>query len=71
MSNEDRIQEALDIAYEWGWIDGGCHKMWIIDQMVRVLCGSDENYRKWVDKYEEPLAGYEDDWVEWDTGIAP
>jgi len=31
----DRIQAALNLAYRYGQIDGGHHKAWVIDQMVR------------------------------------
>jgi len=34
-----RISTALDIANRYGGIDGGHHKMWVIDQMVRALTG--------------------------------
>lgn len=34
----ERIQKALEIAHD-GAIDGGHHKMWVIDQMVRALTG--------------------------------
>jgi len=39
---EERIQAALDIASSYGGIDGAHHKMWVIDQMVRVLTGCPE-----------------------------
>ena len=35
---ERRIEEALIMA-TWGSFDGGYHKMWVIDQMVRILTG--------------------------------
>lgn len=35
-----QIHQALAIASELGTIDGGHHKMWIIDQMVRALLGA-------------------------------
>jgi len=59
MTKRKRIKEALEIALRYGQIDGGHHKMWVIDQMVRILAG---------DKYKELTTepGYE-----WDTGIAP
>lgn len=66
---EDRIKEALKIAWQYGCIDGSHHKMWTIDQMVRALCGSEEKYNKWVDEYETPLP--DGDYFEWDCGIAP
>lgn len=66
---EERIEKALKIAWSFGQIDGDHHKMWVIDQMVRELCGNDEEYKKWVDVYEAPV-GYEDCY-KWDTGIAP
>ena len=40
---EERIKNALEIAWHYGCIDGAHHKMWTIDQMVRVLCGSERN----------------------------
>jgi hypothetical protein len=58
-----RIEDALDLAWQYGQIDGGHHKMWVIDQMVRVLLG--DEYEKWVKEYED------DDEYEWDVGIAP
>ena len=37
---ERRILRALDIALNYSQIDGGHHKAWVIDQMVRALTGS-------------------------------
>ncbi len=34
-----RIEKALNVAYRYGTTDGGHHKMWVIDQMVRELTG--------------------------------
>lgn len=36
---EKRIQEALDTAIRYGGTDGSHHKMWTIDQIVRILTG--------------------------------
>ena len=36
-----RISKAIDLAVQWGGIDGGHHKTWVIDQMVRALAGPD------------------------------
>ena len=66
--NDERIKEALSLAWQYGQIDGSHHKTWVIDQMVRVLCGSKEEYDKWVEVYEMPDG---QDYYEWDTGIAP
>jgi hypothetical protein len=67
MNDAQKIEAALDLAFRFGGIDGGHHKMWVIDQMVRILAG---------DAYEERVqiecAG--EDGPEtyiWDTGIAP
>lgn len=32
-------REALDLIAEYGGIDGGHHKQWLLDQVVRVLTG--------------------------------
>ena len=39
MSKTTRINEALQIARNYGGIDGAHHKAWVIDQMVRALTG--------------------------------
>ena len=53
-----RISKALAIA-EDGVIDGGHHKMWVIDQMIRVL--TNDQYEEWVESLND----------EWDVGIVP
>lgn len=63
----ERIRMALQVAREYGLIDGEHHKAWVIDQMVRALLGPE--YSKWVagtrDGEEGPFT------YEWDMGIAP
>lgn len=66
---EERIKRALSFAWSYGQIDGDHHKLWVIDQMVRTLCGTEEKYIKWVQAYEAPLD--DGDYYEWKTGIAP
>ena len=61
---DNPTKEALDLACRYAQIDGGHHKMWVIDQMVRVLLG--DEYGKWVKEYEGPDGEYS-----WDVGIAP
>jgi hypothetical protein len=34
-----RVAEALNVAIRSGAVDGAHHKAWVIDQMVRALCG--------------------------------
>lgn len=36
---EQRIKRAIEIAVQYGGIDGDHHKSWTIDQMVRALTG--------------------------------
>jgi len=64
-----RIEETLKIAVQYGGIDGSHHKMWVIDQMVRALCGDKKTYDELVvnacDGDDGPNT------YEWDVGIAP
>lgn len=62
-----RIEAALDVADRYGGIDGGHHKMWVIDQMVRALTG--DGYATWVSAHEAGQDG--PDTYYWDEGIAP
>jgi hypothetical protein len=66
-TDADRIELALNIAIEGGGIDGGHHKQWSLDQIVRMLTG---------DRYEQVITEYRDgedgpDTYSWDEGIAP
>lgn len=63
------IENAFNIAFEYGQVDGAHHKMWVIAQMVRALCGNEERYKEWVSRYE--ISENEDDRYTWDVGIAP
>ena len=74
-----RIDNALGFLSIWGQVEGDHHKAWVIDQVVRALCGCEwnfsdsffqnEEYKDWVSGY-----CYDDNHVmeyEWDIGIAP
>lgn len=66
-SPDTPIEKALQIAYQYGGIEGDHHRAWVIDQMVRALTGDD--YEKWVTDHnagEDGPATYE-----WDEGIPP
>lgn len=76
---EKRIENALAFLSIWGQVEGDHHKAWVIDQVVRALCGCEwnfndsffqnEEYKDWVSGY-----CYDDSHVmeyEWDIGIAP
>ena len=72
---EERIKKALEIAWRYGQIDGSNHKMWVIDQIVKILCKDEKEYSDWVERYETSM-GIDEyyKWKEhykWDTGIAP
>lgn len=50
---EERIKAALSVARQHGWSNGKTdddthRKMWVIDQMVRVLCQNEDTYQQWV-----------------------
>lgn len=63
------VARALELAHQYGSIDGAHHKMWVIDQMVRALCGDAETYARWV---AEAKAGEDGpDTYEWEEGYAP
>jgi hypothetical protein len=64
---EDSIDKALEIARDYAGYDGGHHKTWVIDQMVRALTG--DLYEAWVKCWEAGEDGPHT--YEWDEGIAP
>lgn len=72
---EDRIAVALQIAVDYGGIDGSHHKDWVIDQMARVLAG--DGYDELVAQARSGRDGpHTYDWPTgsapgWPTGVAP
>ena len=62
------INKALQLAFDWGQVDGDHHKMWVIDQMARALLGVE--YAQWVEAYQEFDEEGEPQYF-WDEGIAP
>jgi hypothetical protein len=62
-TDADRVELALEIALQYGQVDGDHHKAWVIDQIVRRLTG--ERYDEVIDDYRE------DGEYNWDEGIAP
>lgn len=76
---ENRVKNASNILYRWGQVDGSHHQAWVIDQVLRALCGCEidfedscptgnQEYMDWVHDYCYEDGVYE---YEWDTGIAP
>ncbi len=55
-------QRACSLILEHGHIDGGHHKQWVLDQVLRTLTGR---------AYSDLIELYEDTDHKWDTGIAP
>lgn len=66
---KEKIERAIGIAVSYGQIDGDHHKTWVIDQMVRALLGSDDEYKKFIKEYCDGEDGEETYY--WDEGIAP
>lgn len=60
-------ERALQIAFMYGSYDGGHHKMWVIDQMVRALAG--DKYDEWIKNFQNGEDG--PNTYEWDVGIPP
>jgi len=56
-------ERACALALRYGGIDGGHHKQWLIDQMLRIVAGDD--YDRIVEQYNS------DPCAQWNTGIAP
>ena len=61
--------KALEIARAHGAVPGERQKAWVIDQIVRALCGSEKAYRKFITVHNAGEDG--PNTYEWDTGIAP
>jgi hypothetical protein len=66
-TEDDIINQAIKFAVMYGGIDGAHHKDWVIDQMVRILAGT--NYKQIV---KDACAGEDGpNTYSWDVGIPP
>ena len=59
-------QDILDFIAEHN-VDGGHHKQWLIDQIVRKLTGN--KYNEWIKEYKAGEDG--ENTYDWNEGIAP
>lgn len=66
MSEQEKINHALQLILQYGSIDGGHHKQWVLDQVVRILS---PDYKGWVAQHNDGEEGPET--YEWSAGIAP
>jgi hypothetical protein len=64
----DSKQIVLDMIGEFGGIDGGHHKQWLLNEILLSLMTQDE-YEKWVAEWEDGADG--PNTYSWDIGIAP
>jgi hypothetical protein len=65
----EAVLDALDLITKYGAHDGAHHKAWVLDQVVRILCGNTQAYTEWVREYEAGADG--PNTYVWDPGIAP
>ncbi len=64
----ERIADALAIACQYAQMPGENHRLWVIDQMVRALTGTE--YPHWVLVATMDANGNEGAFV-WQTGTPP
>lgn len=64
-SDDSKIDNAVNVAFSFGGIDGEHHKTWVIDQMLHCLLTND--------KYDEFIKEHSNngEYEDWDHGIAP
>jgi hypothetical protein len=73
MDDKEKIETDINLIGQYGGIDGGHHKQWVLDQVVRVLLG--DEYNSWLammrGEWREENGVYEYEYDDWDEGIAP
>lgn len=67
MTDAQRIYSALEVARQYGGVEGDHHKAWVIDQMCRALL--QEGYESWVKEGKAGADGPET--YSWEEGVAP
>lgn len=70
-SRLQRVIDALDLVAQYGGTDGGHHKQWVLDQVVRALTTTPEAYAAWVLVQKGNVDETGNFEYDWDEGIAP
>lgn len=68
-SSNPKINEAVELIFRYGGIDGDHHKQWVLDNVLQILLFESE-YDKFVKQYRLDEDG-EELYGEWDKGVAP
>ena len=72
MTYKEKIKKIEDIIIRYGQTDGGHHKAWVLDQIMRTI--KKEKYEDFVKEYEytnDEGNPTEEKEYQWETGIAP
>ncbi len=67
MNDRLKINDAIKLAIRYGQTDGSHHRLWVIDQMVRILAGDD--YKRIIADACDGEDG--PDTYEWEGGTPP
>lgn len=60
----NKEQRVIDLILDYGWIDGGHHKQWVLTEILKILMG--DAYDAWLEDYNS-----DEEYSDWDEGIAP
>lgn len=63
MTDNNKIESALDMIIRHGGHDGDHHKAWCLDQVTRILAGNT--------RYKKIVKECIDEGYDWDIGIPP
>ncbi len=66
-SDEEKLRSVMEILEQYSQIDGAHHKQWCLDQIARIIKGSD--YPEWVLEMQEGEDGPKT--YSYDEGIPP
>lgn len=63
----DKQEAVMNMIEQYGQIDGGHHKAWVLDQIARIIKG--DKYEHWVKQMKAGEDGL--DTYSYDEGIPP
>lgn len=67
MTSEEK--QVIELAVKYGQINGEHHKMWVIDQIIRIIAAPDGAYEEIIREAKAGEDGPET--YDWDVGIPP
>lgn len=69
MNDKEKLDEIVKQIEQYGMIDGGHHKQWLLTETLRIALG--DKFDEWYNKFNAYTDEDGEEYDDWDKGIPP